>query len=201
MATLTPSMCAPASCGGPSIPSPKKVNSARKPGRTALGPTAATRPCGRSLAPTRSWDMCICPSPQQPTICMAAIGLATICSARAWSRSTPRPGSAFGIIKWFITAYGTTTPPPRPSLWTSLSTTSRYKRSPRLPSRVSPSYSIAVPVSRCGRSKNAQSPHRPLRARSPRQPSLSRANRLPSTGRALWKKTSSTSRPSCERRR
>ena len=87
----------------------------------------------------------------------AAIGPATTCSPRAWSRSICRPASASGTTSSCTIRSGTTTFRARRSSSTSRSTAGRSRRSRSRPSRASRSCSIARPASRCGRSKSARS--------------------------------------------
>ena len=89
----------------------KRGSLAQEPGRTGLGRIPGTRQCGHSLAPTTRLAWSICLSARRPTICMGAIGSATISLARAWSRSMPKPASGFGITRLFTTDFGTTTRP------------------------------------------------------------------------------------------
>ena len=63
------------------------------------------------FSPTTRLAWSICLSARRPTICMGAIGSATISLARAWSRSMPKPASGFGITRLFTTDFGTTTRP------------------------------------------------------------------------------------------
>ena len=99
----------PASACGSSTRFRRPASSATTPGKKIRGRTRATPACGRRSRWTKSWASCTCRLNCPPATITAAIGPGTVCSARAWSRSTSRPANASGITSSFTTACGITT--------------------------------------------------------------------------------------------
>ena len=83
-------------------------------GKTTHGLIRAMHPYGRCSAPMKISVTSTCRSRQQRVTCMAATGLATICSVRASSRWTQRPGKEYGTSKPSVMACGITIFPQHP---------------------------------------------------------------------------------------
>ena len=97
----------PASVCGSSTRFRSPGSTATRPGRTIRGRTPATPACGARSPSTKSWAWCTCRWRCRRATTTAAIGRATISSARASSRWTSRPASGSGTISSFTTTSGT----------------------------------------------------------------------------------------------
>ena len=103
---------------------------------------SGTATSGPTWPSTRSWVTSICRPARRRTIGMAGCARATICSPRASSRSTWKPGSGSGTSRRFTTGSGTGIFRPGPTCSTSPSTAARARsrRSCRSASKRSPTW-------------------------------------------------------------